>query len=237
LYHEDSTPRPETTTYQTARAAHKTIRLEDGSKINLGARSIVNVNYTDSQRHLTLVRGETFFSVAKNKKRPFVVQVGTGTVTAVGTKFNIHSGNRNVTVTVLEGIVEVNPDLADYRSGTSSLPKVSAGRAVSYDNNGDISAVVKTNVAAAISWEKGLLVRVDTPLASVIADVNRYSSREIIIGDPALDNIRFTGTILSDGIDNWLRGLSIAYPIKILDTGHDAILLLRKDNSTRVSDD
>lgn len=223
---KDSPTGPEATTYQTARSQHRTVRLEDGSKINLGARSIVNVNYTRDVRHLTLVRGEAIFSVAKNKHRPFIVHVGKGTVTAVGTKFNIHSGNRGVTVTVLEGIVEVNPDL--NKSTPAPLAKVPAGKAVSYDNQGDISPVVKSNVAAAISWEKGLLVRVDTPLASVIADVNRYSSREIIIGDPALDNIRFTGTVLSDGIDNWLRGLSVAYPIKVLDSGRDAILLLKK---------
>ncbi len=227
FYQNDRLPGPGATTYQTATAEHRTVRLEDGSKIDLGARSIVNVNYTRDVRHLTLVRGEAIFSVAKNKHRPFIVHVGKGTVTAVGTKFNIHSGDRDVTVTVLEGIVEVNPDL--NKPATAPLPKVSAGRAVSYDSNGDISPVVKSNVAAATSWEKGLLVRVDTPLASVIADVNRYSTREIIIGDPALDNIRFTGTVLGDGIDNWLRGLSVAYPIKVLDSGHDAILLLRKE--------
>ncbi len=218
-----------TTTYQTARSEHKNIELEDGSKITLGARSIVNVNYTDEQRNITLVRGEAVFSVAKNKARPFVVQVGKGTVTAVGTKFNIHSNNQDVTVTVLEGIVEVNPLLTNENISPAALPRVSAGKAVSYDYNGRISDVKPINVDAATSWEKGLLVRVNTPLASVIADVNRYSSREIIIGDPSLNYISFTGTVLNDGIDNWLRGLSVAYPIKVLDSGHDAILLLKKE--------
>ncbi len=218
-----------TTTYQTARAEHKTIQLDDGSAINLGGRSIVNIDYSDSQRHVTLVRGEAVFDVAKNKTRPFIVQVGKGTVTAIGTKFNIHSTGKDVTVTVLEGIVEVNPDLSDTNHAITPLPRVSAGKAVSYHDNGDISEVVTTNIEAAISWEKGLLVRVDTPLAKIIEDVNRYSPREIIIGDASLNNIRFTGTVLNDGIDNWLRGLSVAYPIKVLDSGQDAILLLKKD--------
>ncbi|MCK5425254.1 MAG: FecR domain-containing protein [Emcibacter sp.] len=227
--HNDATLQPEATTYQTARAEHKSVQLADGSIINLGARSIVNVNYSDAERHITLVRGEAVFDVAKNKARPFIVQVGKGAVTAIGTKFNIHSSAQDVTVTVLEGIVEVNPDLVKNNLDVTSLPRVSAGKAVSYKSNGHISEVVTTNVDAATSWEKGLLVRVDTPLANVIEDVNRYSSREIIIGDAALTNIRFTGTVLSEGIDNWLRGLSVAYPIKVLDSGHDAILLLKKE--------
>jgi len=219
---------PGATTYQTARAEHKVIDLDDGSKISLGGRSIVNVNYNKTARHITLVRGEAVFDVFKDKTRPFIVKTGNGTVTAIGTKFNIHANDNNVIVTVLEGIVEVNPYLAKDSAPDTPLPRIRAGKAVSYQSDGFISDITETNVDAVVSWEQGLLVRVDTSLASVIEDVNRYSSREIIIGDPALNDIRFTGTVLSDGIDNWLRGLSVAYPIKVLDSGHDAILLLKK---------
>lgn len=221
----------EITTYQTDLAEHKNIQLDDGSKVTLGAKSIINVQYSDIQRHVTLVRGEAVFDVAKNKARPFVVKIGKGTVTAIGTKFNIHSSRHNVIVTVLEGSVEVNPYLVTgINPDNDDIPHpiVPAGNAVSYRNNGYISGVVPVNTEAATSWEQGLLVRVDTPLPRVIADVNRYSLREIIIGDPSLNDIRFTGTVLNDGIDNWLRGLSVAYPIKVLDSGHGAILLLEK---------
>ena len=217
------------TTYQTALSEHKNITLEDGSIITLGARSIINVKYSKIRRQITLVRGEAIFDVAKNKQRPFVVKAGKGTVTAIGTIFNIHSGNQGVTVTVLEGIVEVNPALSSERTKGSFHSRVVAGKAVSYHDDGNISDIVATNVEAAISWKQGLLVHVDTPLADVIEDVNRYSAREIIIGDAALSHISYTGTVLSDGIDNWLRGLSVAYPIKVLDSGHNAILLLQKE--------
>lgn len=228
FYQDDISPAVPTTTYQTARAEHKNLRLADGSLINLGARSIVNVKYDTARRHITLVRGEAVFTVAKNKNRPFVVQTGKGTVTAIGTKFNIRANSQNVTVTVLEGIVEVNPLPDAPGTDRSSLPRVGAGKRISYNNEGNISQSMTTNIEAAISWEQGLLVRVDTPLSSVIEDVNRYSEREIIIGDSSLSDIKFTGTVLSDGIDNWLRGLSVAYPIKVLDTGRGAILLLAK---------
>jgi len=227
-YQSFITVSPDATTYQTARTEHKTINLDDGSKISLGARSIINVNYSPMARRITLVRGEAIFDVSKDKARPFIVKTGNGTVTAIGTKFNIHATNKNIIVTVLEGIVEVNPYLANDNAEKAPLPRVAAGKSVSYGRDGSISEIVESNVDAAVSWERGLLVRVNTPLASVIEDVNRYSSREIIIGDPALNNIRFTGTVLNDGIDNWLRGLSIAYPIKVLDSGHNAILLLKK---------
>jgi len=228
FYQSDHAVPLQATTYQTDRAEHKIIQLEDGSKINLGAKSIINVSYDDAERHITLVRGEAVFDVTKDKNRPFVVKTGKGTATAIGTKFNIHTNDHNVVVTVIEGLVEVNPDPGNM---DVPRPRVSAGKAISYQSNGHISEITATNVDAATSWEKGLLVRVDTPLYSVIEDVNRYSSREIIIGDPDLNNIKFTGTILNDGIDNWLQGLSIAYPIIILDSGQDAILLLKKQRN------
>ena len=139
-------PVPEATSYQTERAEHKTILLKDGSTISLGGHSIVNVNFSEQNRRVTLVRGEAVFEVAKNKARPFIVHVGKGTVTAIGTKFNILSSGQNVTVTVLEGIVEINPDYGDKKPEPTPLPRVPAGQAVSYHENGYLSEIIPTNV-------------------------------------------------------------------------------------------
>lgn len=227
--YQDFSPLQKETTYQTAIAEHKTIKLEDGSEINIGARSIINVDYNIHRRNITLVRGEAVFKVAKDKSRPFVVNVAKGSVTAVGTAFNINSTTSNVTVTVLEGIVDVVAETVSEKITPVSLSRVSAGNSISYNNNGQISPVTKANLDAAISWEQGLLVKINTPLEQMIDDVNRYSSKEIIIGDSKLKNIKFTGTIFEGKIDNWLKGLELGYPIKVVDTGQNTILLLAKE--------
>jgi len=223
-------PVPQETTYQTAIGEHKTVTLEDGSQITIGAKSIINVDYKTHRRDISLVRGEAVFQVAKDKSRPFVVKVGKGSVTAVGTAFNINSNTSNVTVTVLEGIVDVVPELMAGEITKNLLKKrVTAGKTISYNNYGHASAITKANIDAVTSWEQGFLVKVDIPLGQMIDDVNRYSSKEIVIGDSKLKNIKFTGTIFEGRIDNWLKGLELGYPIKVVDTGQNTILLLAKE--------
>jgi len=52
------------------------------------------------------------------------------------------------------------------------------------------------------------------PLDVVIDDVNRYSDRRIVIGDAKLSQIRYTGTVFTPSIDEWLRALTDVYPVR-----------------------
>jgi transmembrane sensor len=81
--------------------------LPDGSQIELGARSTVRVEFTKVTRRVTIESGEAFFSVAKDKNRPFVVQAGSLHLVAVGTAFNVRRSDERVVVTVSEGVVRV----------------------------------------------------------------------------------------------------------------------------------
>jgi transmembrane sensor len=44
-------------------------------------------------------------------------------------------------------------------------------------------------------WPTGMLSFEDTPLAEVVAAANRYSIAPIALADPALGELRFTGTL------------------------------------------
>jgi ferric-dicitrate binding protein FerR (iron transport regulator) len=50
----------------------------------------------------------------------------------------------------------------------------------------------------------------------VVADVNRYSSRKLIISDPAVARMTYTGTVLIGSIDEWLRAMPGEFPIKVI---------------------
>ena len=57
----------ETSAFKTERAIHRDISLPDGSRVRLGARSQLFVNFTSQTRYLVLEGGEAFFDVAKDK--------------------------------------------------------------------------------------------------------------------------------------------------------------------------
>lgn len=86
----------------------KTILLTDGSEVILNQNSEITYakSFNKKDRNLKL-KGEAFFKVTKNKKRPFIINTGTLTTLVVGTEFNIKENNDFVHVTVTKGKVKV----------------------------------------------------------------------------------------------------------------------------------
>lgn len=83
--------------------------LPDGSRVWLNSESSIRYpgTFVKNKREVT-VTGETFFKVAKDPLRPFVVAVNDRKVHAIGTEFNINGFDKTVTLT--EGIVEVTSE-------------------------------------------------------------------------------------------------------------------------------
>jgi transmembrane sensor len=93
--------------YTTDTAEQRTVTLEDGSRIELNARSRLRVTYSKTVRTVELYDGQALFQVAKDASRSFLVKSGEATVRAVGTQFDVYRKDDHTTVTVLEGRVAV----------------------------------------------------------------------------------------------------------------------------------
>ncbi|WP_417450646.1 FecR family protein [Kordiimonas sp.] len=224
-------------TYETAHSERRAVDLADGSIIELNAGSAIAVAYTEAERRITLERGQAIFTVAKNPKRPFVVRAGFGSVTAVGTVFNVRKTGGDVEVQVLEGTVAVRPRAdADATRGSetaSSVALVTAGRQTSYSMGGTLAPVVANNITD-LGWRTGVLTMVDLPISDVINRLNRYLASEITIGDEAVGQLRFTGTVYPDQVQAWLEGLEQGYPIDVVHLGNSTILMMASDSSDTV---
>jgi transmembrane sensor len=152
--------------------------------------------------------GEAFYSVSKDPSRPFVVRAGPVTVIAVGTAFTVRRAGESVSVIVTEGAVDVSAENVAVRAA--------AGQRVRYDH-GELSRPVEVASAdVATSWRDGRLQFVDEPLRLVIASVNRYSERDVLISDPSIEELRFTGTVFPNGVDTWLQGVASVFPVRIV---------------------
>jgi transmembrane sensor len=240
LSYVTSQPPSGTMNYQTAAAQTKLIELPEGSRVTLDADSELNVVLTSDRRALTLVRGEGYFQVAKDRSRPFVVQAGATQVTAIGTAFNIRRSANRTVVAVLEGKVEFvaephsRPDAPASVSGRhdksqviagspsqSRVPQLSAqvaaGEAVSYSESGDLHALPATEASLAAAWLQGHRRYYNEPLRYVLADVSRYTGRKIKVSDELTGDLQFTGTLDVENSEAWLRGLSVALPVRLVD--------------------
>lgn len=77
--------------YKLTRSA-RLVALPDGSLVDLRGDSQIETEFTATERRVRLVRGEAYFAVTKNPDRPFLVSVGSTTVRAVGTAFDVKGG-------------------------------------------------------------------------------------------------------------------------------------------------
>lgn len=228
-------------TYETTTSEHREITLADGSVIDIGARSSLSVNYTSDRRAVVLEAGEALFTVAKNPDRPFVVIAGSGTITAIGTAFNVRRDAAHVVVTVTEGKVEVEQrdespgESAVLPTSDESPPEagsatVSVGERVAYDATG-MADVTATDPEMATSWLNGQLQFRAEPLKYVIKGVNRYSDKHVIIADKSVEDLVFTGTVFQDQADDWLKGLEAVFPVEVENVGRNTVLVRARPQS------
>ncbi|MFQ5610153.1 MAG: FecR domain-containing protein [Woeseiaceae bacterium] len=223
----------ENSSYRTMTAEHRAISLSDGSTITLGAQSEIVISYSDDVRRVDLRSGEAYFEVAEDIDRPFVVHAGRRTIRVLGTEFGINIGVRDIRVSVAEGQVRVEgpPQPGEDEGFEQRVPVVSnlvEGDVLDF-NIEDSAGVVKTvDPKLTKSWLNGWLAYDGITLECVIADVNRYSEKQLIIGDEATKQLEFTGTIFSTDIDNWLDGLEKVFPVTIVPVDGHRMLLIRR---------
>ncbi len=214
---------------------HRELTLPDGSTVTVGARSQISVQFSDSTRSLRLEGGEAYFTVAHEDARPFVVRAGEGSITAVGTEFNVQQIAGRVVVTVVEGRVQVASLPATPRTeelAKASMPsratafpatRVQAGEQLVYGEA--LSPVRAVDPATAVTWRAGHLKYLGQPLKYVIPDVQRYSRKRLVIADKAVGQLGFTGTVFQDDVEDWLEGLETSLPIEVIATDDHTVLL------------
>jgi transmembrane sensor len=220
------------------------VALEDGSSVMLNTASEISVKYTNGQRSLTLLKGQATFEVAKDASRPFVVRVGQGTVTALGTVFDVYKHDDRVTVTLLEGRVAVLPKadssgdsgsalVSDPQAaaggvpgaaGTATAIVLTAGQQVSYAEGNSLPTRIEADVKRALAWRQKKMDFQDTLLPEAIAEANRYSNVKIELHAPGLENARMSGVFDTDG-KGFVEGVQAYFGLKAQHVGSDRIVL------------
>jgi transmembrane sensor len=218
--------------YETGLAEHRSVSLQDGSTILLGARTSLWVTFSRQRRTVVLERGEALFDVAKDKRRPFSVHAGYGTITAVGTSFSVQRDRERVEVTVAEGIVRVEPRVPERGERKSAsaqhvVAMLSSGQQVKLDDL-DAGRITISRVDAELetSWREGRLQYVDKPLVDVVADVNRYAKRQVILDGSPTHALRFTGLVFQSNADRWVDQLTDIFPaLEVVEMDADHLTL------------
>ncbi|MDH7797105.1 MULTISPECIES: FecR family protein [unclassified Beijerinckia] len=194
--------------YATDIGERRTFTLADGSTVELGSDSALSVQYTDRIRQLVLHRGQGFFDVTADSKRPFIVRAADGAVQALGTRFDVKYIDDVVTVAVSQHAVLV-------QAGSQSGVRIDHGWQVSYGSDG-LSQPSPANLDTIEAWRRDRLVFQDVPLARVLTELGRYRRGRIILIDKQVGNIPVTAIFDTKQADNALRTIADTLPIRVL---------------------
>lgn len=194
---------------KTLYAETKDVILPDTSKIILNAESQISYNKKnwDSKRSISL-EGEAFFKVAKGNT--FTVTTEQGTVTVLGTQFNVENRQGFFEVTCFEGLVSVA-----YQGKETKLP---AGNSIIVVN-GKLSKLSVPEHGQP-SWLQNESSFKSIPLKYVLAEFQRQHN--IQVESKGIDqNILFTGSFSNTNTDLALKSISIPLQIKFILEGNN----------------
>ncbi|WP_242112454.1 FecR family protein [Luteimonas aquatica] len=216
--------------YQTGVGQRSVVSLDDGSVVTLNTDSRISVHYGDGIRGITLERGQALFKVAKDRRHPFVVRAGGREVTALGTEFDVHVSDKAFEVTLLEGRVTVTPERERPAAGAPDKP--AAPLLAELHPGQQFVAVAKaapqvraTDVRRVVSWRTGQIVFENERLDDAVAEMNRYSRRQVVLSDARLASLKISGAFNTGDTDTFVNALSDYFPIEHNKREDDTIVL------------
>ena len=192
---------------RTAVGEQKHLPLPDGSQLLLNTDSAVDIAFSPSERRVTLLNGEVLISTAQDPAaRPFIVETPQGTARALGTRFCVRINGSRSQVSVLEGRVEITPQLLQHSA------MLLAGERQSFKLN-RFEALERFDTAA-LAWDKGMLLANNMRLDELLGELGRYRPG-VLRCHADVAAIRVSGSFSLRDTDASLRLLSDTLPLNI----------------------
>lgn len=194
--------------HRTATGERRTLRLADGSRLDLNTDSAVDLAFGRELREVLLRHGEVLIETAADAAhRPFIVHLPQGSVRALGTRFSVRSDEGQARVAVFEHAVEVRP------LHWQGVPRrLEAGQTLSFDAQG--MAAPQVLAAGEGAWRQGMLSVVNQRLADVVAELARYRRGYLQCAVEVAD-LRLSGAFSVDDTDLALENLSTSLPVRV----------------------
>jgi len=190
-------------TVSAERGSKIEINLTDGTSVRLNSESSLKYKRNfNSESRIVNLSGEGYFQVVKGDY-PFTVNTQYGTVTVLGTKFNVLARNENVEVVVNEGVISFIPK----KQGKPKTDKVIV-KAGLYVNTNDLTPQPLPHPEYP-GWIHDKLILNKTNLEIVCAKIERKFDVNIELASDQLHDISITGVINAVDLDGVLTTLAI----------------------------
>lgn len=191
--------RPPDRTYSTEVGGRTTLKFADGSVFDLNTNTTLRTRMTNAERIVWLEKGEVWFHVTHDASRPFTVIVDKSRITDLGTEFLVTKRVDGTEIALVSG-----------KAALTSEGAPAATLSPGDDATVTAAALLVTRkstraLADALAWRRGMLVFHDTRLVDAVHEINRYTQVKLVISDPSIADLRFSGEIRNDNLNDFLE--------------------------------
>ena len=195
----------------TAKGSKGRFTLPDGSVVWLNsATKLTYPNQFADDRRLVSLEGEAYFEVAKNPKKPFVVQAGEIDVEVLGTCFDLdsYSSGEFVETALLNGSVKI--------SGKALKDPVylKPNELFRYRKSDQIASVEEAKVGLYADWIKDRLVFDNDCLFDILISMEGRYNMDIECPKQFAASTRLSFTIRQESIEEVMEAMSQIVPVK-----------------------
>lgn len=161
----------------TTEAEPATVGMRDGTVIRLAPSSRLRLHELGSAREVSLV-GRGYFAVAHDADAPFKVHSDAGTVTVLGTRFDLTVSGDDLRLIVIEGRVQITVRGATVEVRAGQFARVIKGNLV--------PPIEVPDPESLVGWIGDFIVFQDTPLRIATREIERRHGVQIEFTDPQL---------------------------------------------------
>ena len=203
----------------TRRGERINVPLSDGSVVFLNAGSSLRFPavFGSASREVEL-KGEGFFTVRGDARRPFRVNTGSACTEVKGTEFNVRFRRNRVEVAVAKGAVRL---LDRNRHAEIDLVR---GESSVYRDAVGFSRPRKIDLRRVMAWRESRLAFDKTPLSDVMSEIELFYNVHVEFRNTRSMQNTLTGFFASDSLDAVLSSIALAMDVKIARNGQTVIV-------------
>ncbi|MCB0533348.1 MAG: FecR domain-containing protein [Saprospiraceae bacterium] len=187
------------------------VNLPDGSRVWLNSDSEISYvkNVDEQPERQVRLTGEAFFEVAKDPTKPFDVETDGCQVRVLGTSFNVRARASEPTVEVAlrTGRVQISTksEIAELWPGQQAVVAKNTRKM-------EISTPGDTHIA---EWRTSEMTFQNLPLAAVVERLSRRFEQNIVLGNAALSDCRYSGYFPKADLVGILANLEAVFGVNI----------------------
>ncbi|MGN5954535.1 FecR family protein [Sphingobacterium lactis] len=176
---------PQYITVQTPKAGVTTVKLADGTVVELNADSYIKypIEFAEDAREVT-VEGELLFKVASNKSWPFKVKSNKQQLEVLGTTFNLQTRDGIDKTTLIEGSVKITVAEKEYllKPGDESIVS-------------DKVNIKNVNTTEKTAWSEKRFVFHNSSFIEILKEIENWYDVEFVMEEQLDLNVQMVGEV------------------------------------------